>query len=49
MGKGGGPKPEQQGMGGRFRFSLSYTWDRALASVPRRLSRDSELSRDKLH
>ena len=34
---------------GGLRFSLSHTWDRALSSVPRRLSRDSELSRDKLH
>ena len=34
---------------GGLRFSLSHNWDRALSSVPRRLSRDSELSRDKLH
>ena len=40
MGKGGGPNPEQKG---ELRFSLSHTWDRALVSVPRRLSRDSEL------
>ena len=29
--------------------SLSHTWDRALVSVPRRLSRDSEQPRDKLY
>ena len=34
---------------GGLRFSLSHTWDRALVPAPRRLSRDSELSRDKLH
>ena len=33
---------------GSLPFSLSHTWDRALVSVPRRLSRDSELPRDKL-
>ena len=27
----------------RDRFSLSHTWDRALVSVPQRLSRDSEI------
>ena len=40
MGKNIGPNPEQKGEG-RLRFSLFHTWDRALVSVPRRLSRDS--------
>ena len=46
VGKGGGPNPEQKG---GLWFSLSHTWDRALISVPRCLSRDSELPCDKLH
>ena len=53
MEKGGGPDPEQKrggGGGGRgLRFSLFHTLDRALASVPRRLSGDSELPCDKRH
>ena len=35
--------------GGGTPVLLSHTWDRALFSVPRRLSHDSELPRDQLH
>ena len=42
-------KKKKEGGGGGGSSSLSHTWDRALVSVPRRLSRDSEQPRDKLY